>query len=218
MPSPRKPRLKQEPPRPRPPAVPFKRSGRPRPPTPDATVSHEYRRDRGPSAAGERAKAERREARDQREKELAAVTEPRLREVAALRQGWVPPRWTPTTCIEVLQAFYARQGRSPTMREFANARRGTLPHPSTICRLFGSWSAGLAAAGLPLNRTVSSSPRWTNEQILAAIRAAALAGDPTSRPFQLGQRRPWIGTIERRFGSWRVAQERAGVAGPADRS
>ena len=101
--------------------------------------------------------------------------------MAALRQRWVPPRWTPATCVEVLQAFYARHGRSPAVREFAAARRGTLPHSSTVCRLFGSWSAGLAAASLPLNRTVSSTPRWTDEQILAAIREAALAGEPTSR-------------------------------------
>lgn len=200
----------------RPPAVPFKRSGFPRPTAPEPSLSHEYRRDRTRIAAEERAKAERRAVRERREKELAAATEPRLREVAALRRRWVPSRWTPASCVEVLQAFHARHGRSPMMREFADARRGTLPHPSTISRLFGSWSAGLAAAGLPLNRTVTSNPRrWTDEQILEAIREAALAGDVTSTPFRLGQRRPWIGTIERRFGSWRVAQALAGVVEPA---
>lgn len=131
--------------------------------------------------------------------------------MAARRQSWVPPRWTPATCVEALKAFHARHGRSPTMREFAGAQRGTQPSPSTITRLFGCWSAALSAAGLDLHRTVSSNPQWTNEQIPPAIREAAVADEPTSRPFQSGQRRPWIGTIERRFGSWRVAQALAGV-------
>lgn len=144
------------------------------------------------------------------------MTGPRLSEVAARRQGWVPPRWTPETCLEALKAFHARNGRSPTMREFARSRRGTVPSPSTITRLFGSWSAALAAAGLDLHRTVKSNPRYTDEQILAAIREAALAGEPTSRPFQSRQRRPWIGTLERRFGSWRVAQALARVDQPSE--
>lgn len=215
MPNPQSPRLSQGPRVSRPPAVPFTRSGRPQPVAPDDFLAHEYRRGRGQKAADERAKSQRRAARDLRQQELAAATIPRLSEVAARRQGWAPPRWTPATCVGALRAFHVRHGRSPTMREFAVARRGTLPSPSTITRLFGSWSAGLAAAGLDLHRTVGSDPRWTDEQILGAIREAALAGEPTSRPFQSGQRRPWIGTIERRFGSWRVAQALAGVDRPS---
>lgn len=206
----------QQSPSPRPPAVPFKRSGLPRSSARPGAGPHEYRRDRGRAEAAGRAKAKRRAARKRLQEELAAATRAKLREVAAVRGHRVPGRWTPTTCVEILQAFYARHGRSPTMRDFAEAPRRNFPNPSTVTRLFGSWSAGLAVAGLPLNVAVNSKPRWTDEQILAAIREAALAGDTTSRPFRLGNRRPWIGTIERRFGSWRVAQAFAGLDEPRE--
>jgi hypothetical protein len=66
--------------------------------------------------------------------------------------------WTRDRIVRALQSDAQRRGRAPTAKEWAApvARRGAwkgmprwrAPHPGTVAAVFGSWSAGLRAAGL----------------------------------------------------------------------
>jgi hypothetical protein len=71
---------------------------------------------------------------------------------------YVEPYWTEERILRAFKIWARRRGRAPTAKEWATptARqpegrgrpRWRAPHPHTVAAVFGSWSAGLEAAGL----------------------------------------------------------------------
>lgn len=77
-------------------------------------------------------------------------------------RGWVL-HWTTERCVAAIRRFYRRNGRPPTINDLERLsrpgpagftrRRKTYPTPRTIQKRFGSFNAGVEAAGLvPLPR------------------------------------------------------------------
>lgn len=95
------------------------------------------------------------------------------------------------------------------------------PSALVYVKRFGSWNAALSAAGLPLNRKGGRYRRWTDSEILEALKALAeklgrrpVHSDFVSRdPAEV----PSLPLIQRRFGSFKKALEAAGIAGLPDR-
>jgi hypothetical protein len=72
-------------------------------------------------------------------------------------------RWTPQAVIEALQRDARRRGRPPTMSEWETSPRPfragrRRPTSQTVKTVLGSWTAGLAAAGLTAQKT--GGERW----------------------------------------------------------
>lgn len=68
-----------------------------------------------------------------------------------------PPTWHRPQVIRLLQEDAARLGRSPTVRDWKRAKDGH-PADGVVRRMFGSWAAGLAAAGLEPSTPSRSTP------------------------------------------------------------
>ena len=118
-------------------------------------------------------------------------------------------RWTRELAIAALRRDASRRGRSPTSEEWRVARRSR-PHAATVEKLFGSWNAGLRAAGLPPN---GEPGKWTPGGVLDALRRLEreLARQPTSGDLE----RPPAGypnkaIITRKLGSWGAACRQLG--------
>ena len=116
------------------------------------------------------------------------------------RQG----HWTRERVLAALQRDARRRGRAPTRDEWARPARGR-PTATPVVNLFGSWNAGLRAAGLPLN---TQRDKWTPTAVLDALRRfeLELGRQPTSQDFL----RPPAGypntaIIARKLGSWSAA-------------
>jgi hypothetical protein len=75
-------------------------------------------------------------------------------------------KWTLELAIAALRRDAKRRGRSPTSEEWSTARRSR-PHSATVEKLFGSWNAGLRAAGLRPN---AEPDKWTPATVLEALR------------------------------------------------
>lgn len=58
------------------------------------------------------------------------------------------PRWTRERILAALREQARRTGRVPTPRDWARATPGIHPGRSTVTRMFGTWRAAIAAAGL----------------------------------------------------------------------
>lgn len=115
--------------------------------------------------------------------------------------------WTAERITAALRDLGRSLGRTPTMADLQSRPRSRWPSPARVRIVFGSWNAAVAAADLPLNATGRARRRmWSDDEILQAIREAAVEGDHGQRPFREGRRRPWLATITVRFGSWSVAE------------
>jgi hypothetical protein len=117
---------------------------------------------------------------------------------------------TPDVLIAALRQEAGRLGRPPAQREWATASPHR-PNASSVVHAFGSWTAGLRAAGLePLPRR-----RWSDADIVAALRAwTARRGRPPlfSNWRRAAEDHPTAALAQVRFGTWRAALEAAGVA------
>lgn len=134
-----------------------------------------------------------------------------------------PRRWPPDRIVTALCEETNRLGRVPRLAEWELA---DVHHPSrqTVLKVFGTWNAALAEAGLPPTK-----PRWSPERVIAAIRTwVAEAGEPPryqewapacgrmrpeDRPCKWELEYPrWPSalTAAARFGTWRHAVEAAG--------
>ncbi len=83
----------------------------------------------------------------------------------------------------------------------------------TVRTRFGTWSAALSLAGLDHMCSGRFCPRYCDEELLEEIRrVAALVGTPLLWKDLFHDCRISEGTFTLRFGSWRAACERAGVA------
>ena len=118
-------------------------------------------------------------------------------------------KWTRELAIAALRRDAKRRGRSPTSGEWSTARRSR-PHSATVEKLFGSWNAGLRAAGLQPN---AEPDKWTPATVLEALRGLEheLGRQPTTRDLQ----RPRAGypnraVVRRKLGSWAAACRRLG--------
>jgi len=118
-------------------------------------------------------------------------------------------KWTLELAIAALRRDANRRGRSPTSEEWSTARRSR-PHSATVEKLFGSWNAGLRAAGLRPNAEPN---KWTPATVLEALRGLEqeLGRQPTTRDLQ----RPPAGypsraIVRRKLGSWGAARRRLG--------
>jgi len=69
-------------------------------------------------------------------------------------------RWNPSAILRALQADARRRGRPPTTNEWTRTGGPRRPTFATVQRVFGSWSAGLAAAGLQGQKL--GGDRWTH--------------------------------------------------------
>jgi hypothetical protein len=129
--------------------------------------------------------------------------------LAAFRAG-LRRRYTDDEILAELRASAARQGRSPTMREFAADPEATV-HPQTVIEHFGTWNAAKRAAGLQPRRFIS------REELLAQLRELGeeLGRTPTVRDIE--ERRSRMASkslIWHTFGSLAAALKEAGFDVP----
>jgi hypothetical protein len=119
-------------------------------------------------------------------------------------------RFEADDAVRALRAFGDTHGRAPTAREWdALGRRPSAP---PIIRHFGAWNAALAVAGLTVTRPTQ---RWSDEQILAAIRGfeAEHGRAPATADFG-GGTLPGFETVRTRYGSLAAVLERARAPRP----
>jgi len=94
-----------------------------------------------------------------------------------------------------------------TMDEY---RRHGRYHPSTVQRKFGSWFSALEKAGLNRTRTPINVP---SEELLSDLKsvAKALGKDAVTTDEYDCHGRYYSSTLQRRFGSWFLALDKAGL-------
>jgi hypothetical protein len=117
--------------------------------------------------------------------------------------------WTRAAIIAALQTWAAAHGRAPYHDEW---QTGGLEHPpaGTVKHVFGSWSAGLRAAGLEPARHAP----WTEDELLASLRAFVRdhGRPPTTSDLRdtRGTPYPSASAVIRTLGSLRTALDRVG--------
>jgi hypothetical protein len=112
--------------------------------------------------------------------------------------------------IAALRADARRLGRTPTLDQW-RARSGVGPGIGAVVSHFGSWNAGLRAAGLAVTHPQGV---WTPERVIAALRrdAARRGRTPTRGDWPRATRtRPQASIAENLFGSWNAALRAAGL-------
>ncbi len=134
--------------------------------------------------------------------------------------------WTEPTAIAAVQAYHERTGRVPAIAD--GGPKNGLPAQKVMERLFGSWSAGIKAAGLVPRKRGERDARnardgrrhgvvgnWTRESISYELRTFyEREGRPPSSmdaTRNLDGRLPSIGTVKRHFGTWNTALEAAEI-------
>jgi hypothetical protein len=116
-------------------------------------------------------------------------------------------RYSQQQLIEKLQEMAARLGRSPTQVEAT--KDPDIPCHTTYVKRFGSWTAALRAAGLPVD---PHSVGYDRETLLEMLRGlvAELGRTPVGRELaELGL--PWDATYAKHFGSWTAALAELGL-------
>ncbi len=112
--------------------------------------------------------------------------------------------------IEAIQARY--RSRLPINAQAVQSDDSRLVAAGR--RLFGSWTAALLAARVPIppRRGYSRHPRgfWTRDRIITAIRRHAQSGDPLYAAAMQRQNNPLVAAATYHFGSWAAALRRAG--------
>ena len=109
--------------------------------------------------------------------------------------------------IEKLQEMAARLGRSPTQVEATTDP--DVPSHTTYVKHFGSWTAALRAAGLPVDPHSVGCDRETLLEILREL-VTELGRVPVGRELsQLGL--PCDATFAKHFGSWAAALAEIGA-------
>lgn len=116
--------------------------------------------------------------------------------------------WTKKQCIESLITFYKENNRIPQANDFRSNSDKRFPSCATIQKKFGSWSKGIAAAGLiPFNRNI-----WSKEIIINKIQEFYRINNrlPKQSEFQQNIDYPNFSTVQNYFGTWNKAIEASG--------
>lgn len=124
----------------------------------------------------------------------------------AAEVGVNKPSWTPEEILVALRAFAAEFGKSPAKQELEYPPTG-YPSSRTVRRHFGSFTAGLKAAGLQPREK-----RWSEEAIIEAMREFERETDfwPRSSDWTVAcEDWPSASTVYLRFGSWQAALDKA---------
>lgn len=121
--------------------------------------------------------------------------------------------WADEEILAAIRDWHRRYGRAPRKHEWDAYRRGRKLHPNamTVKKRFGSWNAGLEAAGLVVNRP--GGRHWSKEAMIAALRADAEARGrpPTAKEWKrAGPDHPSNACAYNVFGSWRKFMAAAG--------
>jgi hypothetical protein len=120
----------------------------------------------------------------------------------AAQVGINKPSWTQDEILVALRKYAKEFGKPPAKQELEWPPTG-YPSSRTVRRHFGSFTAGLRAAGLE-----SREKRWSEEAILEAMREFEVETGrwPRSTDWEVAcENWPSTGTVYNRFGSWRTA-------------
>jgi len=128
-----------------------------------------------------------------------------------------PKLWTVELIVGAIRRWTSEHDGSPPAFDVwnrAGVPRDEFPAATTVKRVFGSWHAALAEAGVPTVRE----PRWTAERIVAAIQRWTTEHDGSPPQYVAWDRAgtgrhefPSTHTVKRVFGSWHAALAEAGV-------
>jgi len=124
-------------------------------------------------------------------------------------------RWTREAIVQQMRTVAAREGRKLTMAEWL--QKGYEPSPYAVFSI-APWSELWAEAGHPTEARWAHgrTRRWSDEEILAALRRAAVehgSGGPVTIPaWGKLKLQPCVATIRNRFGDWQTAWDKAGIA------
>ena len=143
------------------------------------------------------------------------VTAERCRRCAARRGR--RPAWTRAEVRRAVRAWAREHGRPPTSADWTPtadpARKGGREYPRwpsyvMVETLFGSWRAGVEAAGFRTSRR-----EWSREGIVDALRefASAHRRAPTSAELEHDARLPSPATVRAHLGSMQGALDAAGL-------
>lgn len=112
-------------------------------------------------------------------------------------------RWTRAALIRAIQAHAARGGRI--------TRNAIRPRSvsGAACRLFGSFDAAVAAAGVLEKRNLPS--RWSQAKVVAAIRRRLQAGAPVNCMAVIKADQALYDAARRYHGGWNQALRSAGI-------
>jgi len=116
------------------------------------------------------------------------------------------PSWTPEEILSALRAYAATSGRPPSKKDLELPPTG-FPSAPTVRRHFGSFAAGIRAAGLE-----PRGKRWSKEEVIEAMREFERETDrwPRSSDWAAASEDwPAASTVYSRFGSWQAAQDMA---------
>ncbi len=138
-------------------------------------------------------------------------------------------KWTPERLIAQLQAYGRKHGHPPNSQDVLHGRGDISPNVTIVQREFGSWRAGLIAAGFDvpavghyerteytrslMAKRSSAGVEWTCERIVAAIQAwnEIHGRPPTCTEWRTATHlTPTAAVVFRRFGSWNAAIAAAG--------
>ncbi len=114
------------------------------------------------------------------------------------------PSWEPEEILAALRSYAEQFGKPPAKQELEWPPTG-YPSSRTVRRHFGSFTAGLRAAGLE-----SREKLWSAEAIVDAMREFRRETDrwPRSTDWAVASEHwPSTGTVYNRFGGWRKALE-----------
>ncbi|HEX5762617.1 MAG TPA: hypothetical protein VFY04_05805 [Solirubrobacterales bacterium] len=114
----------------------------------------------------------------------------------------IKPSWTPEAILAALRTYAQEFGQTPAKQELEWPPTG-FPSSRTVRRHFGSFTAGLRAAGLEPRQK-----RWDEEEIIEAMREYERETDlwPRSSDWATAcEDWPSAGTVYNRFGTWQAA-------------
>ena len=118
------------------------------------------------------------------------------------------PSWTDAEILAALRRYRDEFARAPAKQDLDWPPQG-YPSARTVRRHFGSFTAGIRAAGLePAQR------RFSRARLIELIREfnAEHGRPPRSTDWaQASERWPSAATVQNRFGTWAAALEAAGV-------
>jgi hypothetical protein len=118
-----------------------------------------------------------------------------------------PPERTRAEVIEAIRSWTAETGRPPRQADWPSVNGARWPSYMTVTTHFGTWRAGLEAAGFRANRRL-----WSSEEIVEALRRYTREHGRPPRQQDLvygATGMPAPHTIRRRFGSYAAALEAA---------